>query len=271
MINTILPFYTANAYALRNKDYHSSTPTRLYCPSTKLLPFQVACSSGYTSITSLYLHNAATGAQVVELNAKINASDWVENAFTSPAKTYVMYLGGYAFAASYAIANGTYYLVLTTNEGVYYSETISVVDDLLTKSSRVKVEFYNNKDVDDDEPICYQDSWKQWVWLDGDIKGSGSKTVEEIDERDGYEILRSKSIYEIKRLRTTVSDSTYRALIRMQGHSNITITDREGRAWTAYNVKVGDPSWSGAGAYCTLIIEFMTETATFRNTNLNMA
>lgn len=272
MIHTTFPIYNADAYALRNRDYFSSEPAKLLCPNNMLLPFQVAVGTTFSALTHITLKNAYTGATVVELLPKIDvANDIKVNVFASPAKAYVKYLGTQAFSGSYTIANGDYYIVINTGVGIYYSESFRVCSDLLTKGKFVKIQFYNAKDVDDIEPICYQDSWKQVIYLDTDIKASGHQTVEEVEEKDGYELPMSKSVYEIKRMRVTLSESQYRALIRMPLHSSITIWDRNNVSMTALRVKITDPAWSGGGAFCRVLIEFMTESATVNNTVLNMS
>jgi hypothetical protein len=175
-----------------------------------------------------------------------------------------------AFKSSHTLADGNYYLRLTTGVGTYYSEVFTVCSTLLSKGDKVRIEFSNARDVDDIEPICYQNGWKQIVYLDGDLKGSGHTTVKEVDERDGYELPRSVTVYETYRLRTYLSETMYRGLIRLPVHSSVKVYGRDSVERVVSRVNLTDPVWSGGGAWCRCTIEFMVESATSKNTNLNL-
>jgi len=271
MIYTTFPLYEASDYPVKNKIYFSSQPYRILVPDSKLLPFQFATVTTFSSITHIYLYNAKTGALVRDLLSDIETTDFDASTFSSPEKTYIQYTAASPFKASYKIPVGNYTLSVVTNVSTFYSDEFTVVTDLFTKGRYMEIRFSNTKDLDDVEPICYQNSWSQRIYFDADIKGAGHQIIEEVDEKDGYELPRTKSVYEVKRVRLTVSESVYSALIRLPLHDTVTFYDRAQKSWSAFKIKIGDPVWSGGGAFCRVLIEFMTATATMNNTVLNMS
>lgn len=272
MINTVFPIYDGYIPPMRERSYWlGNHPGKLYCTTGRLLPFQFSTSTSYTAITNIHLCNPITGAQIDDIYPYVNASDITVVTATGLSKKYVQYHGKYPLVG-YTIPVGSYFLEISINGGSSYKSDIFYVSPSSIMDSTYKITFSNTKDIDDGEPICYQHSWAQIFYFIPDIKAGDHKIIEEIDERDGYEVIRSRTVVEVKKARIIIPESIYRGLIRLPLHDSVVILDvKNNKSWTANNIKIDDPSWSGGGAFCAITIEFSTETATVKNTNLNLS
>lgn len=257
---------------IRNKPYFTSNLSPLLSLNDRLLPFQFRVSNTTTSIQYIYLVNANTDVDVENILTYIDSGDYELYAFTS--YKYISYFGQVDFTSAHKLSEGDYYLRIVTNIGSYYSDEFRVCESLfdLTNSARIKAtkfSFYNEYDMQDAD-LMFQTDFSQEVFLHGIIKGSEPRYIEEISEIDGIQIIERVSLQNVYQLRTTVSEHLYNALILLPLHQNITVTDYYGNTMSAENLKVKDVNWLYGGAFCSLTIEFVETSVTFKNTNIDI-
>jgi len=275
MIHTIFPILENVNEQAQNREYGEENYGYIYCINDRLLPFQFSIATSKT-VTNVYLMNNKTGAQVVDLYSYIAGGDWVYEDFTDTSNRYVLHLGDSQFSGGYVMPDGEYYLEIHTNETgtpKYYSEVFRVMggDKTTIPTKYFKLEFSNSKDIDDDEPICYQDSFAQRGYFKVDAKAPKHRMIEDVIEFEGIEVTRTVTVQEIHVVRMMIPETIYRGLIRLPLHDTVTVLDRYGNDnTTAKNITIGAAEWKGGGHFCSVDIEYVTESGTMKNTNINL-
>jgi len=275
MIHTVFPILNNVNEQAQNRVYGGANIGFIYSYNNKLPPFQFTTPIG-NGINNVYLINNITGEQVVDLFDHIVFADWVENTFTDTGNTYIMYLGDSAFINSYIMDDGEYYLKIVVSGGsteYRYSEVFRVNGGTRSTvpSKYWGLDFLNSKDIDDNEPICYQNNFRQKMYVPVDMKATKPRLLKDVVEMEGVEIVRTVSVQEIKRVSMLVSENIYRGLIRLPLHDTVTIINRYNTDdVSGKNIKIGDPAWKGGGAFCRIEIEYIIEVGTAKNTNINL-
>ena len=182
---SVLPFYTSLDQQNARKWWVYGRVYPLFTPAGFILPFQILLPYRYTPImSSCVLYNANTGAVVdSSVATKLNDSGFTFKQFYSLGYTVAVYHG--LLPAFTTMENGRYYLHITINGVVYYSDIFTVVNDI---QPYLKIKWWDSDDfIMDAGVIVYNNpNFKNVLYLQSDLAKPEYPFEEEGETRDGY-------------------------------------------------------------------------------------
>ena len=202
-----LRFYPSIEYQNRFRDGASGKPFRLYCPVSRLLPFQVRIDDASLNVGVLRLVSVEDGTET-ELTSYIDTGQQYTYNFTDH-KIYVHYGSS---DLTQPLPLGDHYLKLPLSDGsAWCSEVITILDfdpEELTLDGCIlsKIVYWDTCDIDD---ILYrttsagsQIQYKNIIYLDVNI-GKPTYSYQEEGNEDGKKnfkptLMRSDKRYQVE-------------------------------------------------------------------------
>ena len=180
---SVLPWYSSLQQQHHRKKYAFGNIYTLPAPSDKLIPFQIllpaAPSVGISAFRIIVrdLEGNAIGGDKIQ--SFINAGLFLH---TSEFSNYAAIVYPANSRLDFNLAYGRYYLEVSSNDGVWYSDIFTVTD----VSDLIKLEWWDNRDfIMSDGLICYSGNFKNILYINSDIGKPKYEYEEEGDIRDG--------------------------------------------------------------------------------------
>lgn len=184
----VLPFYDYE----QNQDWYRETVRdvnkyKLLSPRNAFLPFQLELMANAPKANKWTLIKQANGTipgHTLDISENLHKI----KVYTFADKTQALYYGDTISVggAEMNLDCGFYHMVFEFPNGQkYFSEFFFIPEnsfDAFTVSDFIRVEFWNNKDV---EPVLYREAWKQVIYIDSFVN-SFVPEIEEETEKDGY-------------------------------------------------------------------------------------
>lgn len=240
---------------------------RLYCPSNRLLPFQIKTSASEGAITSINLISVDSGASTPVFGLLPNGQ---LRSYTVGSSKYFVHYGSSNLSATFD--QGEYYLEISNGSSTWYSEVMTMKDfsyDITGDSCVLtRIEFWSTCDVDE---IFYRGillghpQYKNLVYLDVEPGKPNYLYVEE-GEEDGNKVFISdlKSLEKEYFLQTPMPEFLTDALSLLPMHvgkkGNIEVLTSRGYLSRVDKVRV-EPDWQQEdGAWAMTDLFLITET-----------
>lgn len=152
---------------------------------------------------------------------------------------------------------GRLYLEVTDDIHKWYSEVFTSVADV---SPLLKLEWWDNEDfVMESGVICYQNDFKNVLYLCSDIAKPEYNFTEDVEERDGYTFA-IKQVSEKKYKFSFWSPEYLLDVLRfVRMADNVRIT-KNGKVFTHIDTFLMTPEWESVGDLASVDVEFTTET-----------
>lgn len=257
---SVLPWYTSIEQQNARKWWVYGRVYPLFTKAGFILPFQIILPHrSVPQLDACYLYDAKTGLVVdAAVAQKLNESGFVFEQFQSNGYTIAVYPG--VLPAFSALDNGQYYLRITINNVVYYSEIFTVVNDI---SPYLKIEWWDNENFFMDAGIVVYKyangtQFKNVLYLQADIAKPEYPFEEEGETRDGY-FFPIKQISE-KHYRFSFLASEYlldvMRFIRMADYAQI---EKNGQTYSIDTFLI-TPDWEDNGDVAAVEAEFDTAT-----------
>ena len=132
----------------------------------------------------------------------------------------------------------------------------------------ITITFWNNKDLG---TILYRNGWKQVLKKRATYVEGIPRQIDNILEKDGVEIIKSKTAQQIVTITFIANPYEVRALTYLPLHENIVIFRESGEEITPKNLRVLEPESLENQMFKKIKIEFIVESFTFKNTNQNLS
>lgn len=250
---SVIPFYPSLDEQNHRKSYAFGRFYPLVMKTPRILPFQVLSEQTSIMIQSVELYKE-DGTLLADIT-----SDMTESGLsTASHDNFGVIIYTSIMPLSIAIAEGRYYLKITTDTEVWYSDVITFVTDL---SGYIKLEWYDRENLEFDSGIIdYETSgFKNKLYLCTELGKPEYKFDEEGEERDGY-------FFPIKQISEKVYKCTalvpeylcdVMRLIRMADY--VHVTDQYGREYDC-DTFLMTPKWQTQGDLASIEIEMETDT-----------
>lgn len=245
----ILPFYESLVEQSHNKEYAYGTIYPLITPLNFILPFQIITTD--TSITKVEIFDK-NNTFVKDITSDMVDSGLSLKVFSG--FNTIKYIGGVVMPIS--MSEGLYYLKITGNSKVWYSELFSMTSSYI---DCIKIQYWDNDNLEFPEgEIDYSENFTFNLWACSQIGKPNYEFTEEVLNRDGY-------VYPVKQ----ISEKTYRfsflapeylidamRIIRMS--DNIIITSK-GQTYILDSFLMS-VNWQDDGFLASVDIEFQCDT-----------
>lgn len=256
---SVLPFYTSIDEQNHRKSYAYGDIYPLFAPNGDIIPFQILTSY---SVTALSVYNAwiyaENGASVVNIATQLVDGGLRYIGYSSDGYGIIFYPA--IVPLGLHLDEGRYYLRLSTNKGIFYSEIFTVVTQL---SPYLKVEWWNKEDmIAEGWRIAYESTgyqFKNRIYLNTELGKPDYEFEEDGEFRDGYffpEKQISEKTYKFTFLAPEYLCDVMR-FIRMADY--IRITDKYGRVYNCDTFLI-TPKWEVQGNLASVEAEFQTDT-----------
>lgn len=242
----VLPFYDAIEYQDVYKFYAYGHVFNLISPDSRFLPFQISQPTGTGDVTAATLHNYVTG-DTQDVLADLIATGLIRRDFDG--YELLIYSGTNSFSA---IAQGKYYLEITTASRTWYSDIFTVVHDL---SDFIRIEYWDMDNIAYlGGHIDYTSPFRNFLYLQGELGKPEYPFEEEAQERDGLIFIEkqiSKKRYHFEFLANEPLCDAVR-LIRLHDFIRITF---KGIEYSVENI-IFEPKWQEQGNLAVVTAEF---------------
>ncbi|MCK9220197.1 MAG: hypothetical protein M0P47_09135 [Bacteroidales bacterium] len=251
-LHTVFPFYTALLDQYRYREDSEKAPC-LTVGSTNFLPFIIRTphhASLATSEIELDLYDVATNTKQATYHWHGNAG-FVMNITVGTTYDYVYYTG--TAVTTPALPIGSFYLVVTHPDEVYYSETFQIVNSL---TALVKLEFANNTTLSGISPYFYQA-----LYLNTTLKTPEYIREDTGEKRNGILVKEKQVVIKSEALRVLLApEYLVDALMLLPLMDNVYVTPQGGSQTTYSEVRMKDPEWieTANGSRAKVEIQLLT-------------
>jgi hypothetical protein len=249
-----LPFYSNIEEQNHRKSYAYGAVYPLYAPSAFLLPFQIMKVHDGRSITSASLYTKK-GDYVVDMLQQLNIGGMRLLEYEDYGIDIVMYPE--TISNNLQIMDGQYYITLSDGNATWYSEIITVVQDI---TPYLKVEWY---DVDDLYADCgiisYQNGYKNVLYFATELGKPEYTFDEEGETRDGYFFAEKQLSKKTYKFFFPSSEYLLDAMRLVRLSDYVKITDKYGRVYNCDTFLI-TPEWEEQGNIARVVAEFQTAT-----------
>lgn len=251
---SVLPFYTDINEQNHRRSYAYGEVYPLYCQTNTLPPFQIVRTE-QTAVQWVRMYTK-DGTLVGNLLTEMQQTGLQVVPFNEYGYNVILYSAVMPMATN--MLQGQYYIVIKTAAATYYSDIITMVNDM---SAYTKIEWYDDEDmVMDGCRIVYQNPrFINRLWFASEIGKPEYTFDEEGEERDGF-FFPEKQLSE-KTYKMTVLAPEYLCdvmrFIRMADY--VRVTDKYGREYDCDTFLI-TPKWQEQGDLASVEIEFETDT-----------
>lgn len=246
-----LRFYEKLEHQNRFKEQANDSVFKLLCPLGWVLPFQIRRAVGLLPITSVKLVNTATGASTEIFNNIIYGQ---LKKYTVGDFDYLVHFGSVSTNA--VIAAGRYYLEVSDNSNVWFSEVVTYADfnpqDLSIGCPLVKITYWDSCDIDS---IFYRtaalgdEQYKNVLYLDIDIGQPSYEITEEGQEdAEGKFVAEFRSVEKSYLLQGVFPEYIVDALSLLPLHlsesGSVEVNTHRGYTGAAQTISL-EPAWQG--------------------------
>lgn len=251
---SVLPFYTDINEQNHRRSYAYGEVYPLYCQTNTLPPFQIVRTE-QTAVQWVRMYTK-DGTLVGNLLTEMQQTGLQVVPFNEYGYNVILYSAVMPMATN--MLQGQYYIVIKTAAAMYYSDIITMVNDM---SAYTKIEWYDDEDmVMEGCRIVYQNPrFINRLWFASEIGKPEYTFDEEGEERDGF-YFPEKQLSE-KTYKMTVLAPEYLCdvmrFIRMADY--VRVTDKYGREYDCDTFLI-TPKWQEQGDLASVEIEFETDT-----------
>ena len=251
---SVLPFYTDISEQNHRRSYAYGEVYPLYCQTNTLPPFQIVRTE-QTAVQWVRMYTK-DGTLVGNILDEMRHTGLQVVPFTEYGYNVILYSAVMPMATN--MLQGQYYIVIKTAASTYYSDIITMVNDM---SAYTRIEWYDDEDmVMDGCRIVYQNPrFINRLWFASEIGKPEYTFDEDGEERDGF-FFPEKQLSE-KTYKMTVLAPEYLCdvmrFIRMADY--VRVTDKYGREYDCDTFLI-TPKWQEQGDLASVEIEFETDT-----------
>lgn len=247
-----LPFYDSIDMQNHRRPYAYGQIYPLITYRNFLLPFQTPVDKSVSSISKVELVNFGDGSKtditssIVENGLVIKTSYESFNVLIYPG---ILPIVGITY-------EGTYYIEITTNAGVLYSEVFVVTN---TVEDCLKLEYYNDYNLlMRNAVIDFSDGFKFRCYIQSQIGKPEYSFEEEVTERMGYSFMESQVSKKVYKFAFVAPEYLCDALriVRMCANKKIVSLGQE-YDMTSFSI---EPKWEDQGDLAGVEAEFETDT-----------
>lgn len=248
-----LPFYSTLQKQNHRKDYAFGEVYPLFCPSSKILPFQILRDTREDSVTSVQLVRLDT-SETTDITAQMINTGLMVNRYAEYGQDVIMYHG--RFLLSSPIPEGRYYIELSDGVQTWYSEVLTFVrsvDDYL------KIRYWDSDSfMFDGGRIDFTNTFKFEVYLPTQIGRPEYEFDEQVEKRDGYQFIEKQISEKTFRFNFVAPEYLLDAMriTRMMDYVAITC---KGDTYNADQFLI-TPKWQGGGYLAAVEAEFQCDT-----------
>lgn len=253
---SVLPWYNSLAEQQANKSYAYGEIYPLYAPADFFLPFQLIRKTRTNEIKVFNVVNANTNAVIA------NYTEYVKDAGLQIVRFESLGYDVILFPAYMPMPlnqfDGRYYFIMSDNVETWYSEVITVVQNV---SAYLKIQWWDVENlVFDNGQIVYKNpTFKNTLYLNTGPGMPDYEFEEEGEERDGYffpEKQISEKTYKFSFLAPEYLCDVMR-LIRLS--DIVQVTDKYGHLYNVDSFLI-EPKWQQQGNLANVECEFQTDT-----------
>lgn len=252
---SVLPWYNTLGEQNHRKSYAYGAIYPLIAPANILLPFQIMRPTRSNGITSVMLLDK-TGATVANITQPMIEAGLQVVRFHTLGYDIILYPATLPMPIN--MLDGIYYMRLSDGVQTWYSEMLTVVQDV---SGYVKVQWWDIENlVFDAGQIVYTNpTYKNTLYLNTELGKPEYEFEEEGQDRDGY-FFPEKQI-SLKKYKCTILAPEYLCdvmrFIRMADY--IRVRDKYGNVYNCDTFLI-TPKWQTQGDLASVEIEFKTDT-----------
>ena len=249
----ILPFYSTLQKQNHRKDYAFGEVYPLFCPSSKILPFQILRDTREDSVTSVLLVRLDT-SETTDITAQMINTGLMVNRYAEYGQDVIMYHG--RFLLSSPIPEGRYYIELSDGVQTWYSEVLTFVRSV---EDYLKIRYWDsNSFMFEGGRIDFTNTFKFEVYLPTQIGRPEYEFDEQVEKRDGYQFVEKQISEKTFRFNFVAPEYLLDALriTRMMDYVAITC---KGDTYNADQFLI-TPKWQGGGYLASVEAEFQCDT-----------
>jgi len=250
-----LPFYTDIDLQAHRRSYAYGQIYPLYTPSSFLLPFQIMREHRASTPITLAKLYTKDGDYVMDLLSDMTIAGLKVVEFPDFSRDVIVFPAQFSIAS--VIELGMYYLVLSDGTETWYSDIMTIVNDM---TPYLEVEWHDKSTLYCDAGIIVYDGiYKNRLFFNSELGKPDYAFEEEGESRDGYffaEKQISEKTYKFQFLAPEFVVDVMR-LIRL---SDVTrIRDKYNREFICDTFLI-TPTWQTQGDLASVVAEFQTAT-----------
>lgn len=252
---SVLPFYNNINEQNHRKSYAYGNIYPLYAPSAFLLPFQIMRDHRNDAINSAKIYTK-DGVLIADILTDLNNGGLQVVPYTSYNIDTIIFPAN--ISNTLGIGDGQYYIVLSDGLETWYSDIITIVDDV---SCYLKIEWYDLQDFYSDAGIiCYtQGQFKNVLYLATELGKPDYQFEEEGETRDGYFFAEKQLSEKVYKFFFTACEPLLDVMRLIRMADVVTITDKYGRVYNCDTFLI-TPKWEDQGDIASVTAEFQTAT-----------
>ena len=229
---------------------------KLYSAEGKILPFQFPREKNGVQISTVEIIDFNTGA-IQDITANMVLTGLQVAEFVDLDYDLIIYEGNAQIGRPDLIP-GTYYLKMEDGNGlIWYSEVFIFC---LSLEKLVKVEYWHGEDFCyNGGHIRYTAPFKNRLYVDSDIAKPNYPYLEEVEERDGFELPLKQISYKQYRFEARIPEFLIDALRGIPLHDFVEVT-YDGDVLAVDKFIMNDPVWFNQGDLARVEVELRTDT-----------
>lgn len=253
---SVLPWYGSLAEQQSKKSYAYGEIYPLYAPADFFLPFQLIRKTRANDIAFFNVVNANTNAVIANYRKYVKEAGLQIVRFENLGYDVILFPAYMPMPLNQF--DGRYYFVMSDNVETWYSEVITVVQNV---SAYLKIQWWDVENlVFDNGQIVYKNpTFKNTLYLNTELGMPDYEFEEEGEERDGYffpEKQISEKTYKFSFLAPEYLCDVMR-LIRLS--DIVQVTDKYGHLYNVDSFLI-EPKWQQQGNLASVECEFQTDT-----------
>lgn len=259
---TPLAFYTDRNDQNHRLSYADNRTYALYSPAQSFLPFQIISNNKATSILTAVLLDANDNV-ISNVTSHFTANTQI---ISKPDYNILVYRGVNTISPN--LQEGCYYLQISTNQEVFYSELFFAKKSLKPRDT-IGIFYWDEKDFEFSTipgSLYYplDQSYRNAIYLETELAKPEYIIDEIIDERDGFKFFEKQLVKKTYRFSFLAPEYLCDALNLIPLHDFITIL-HDGKLFRVYDI-LFTPEWLEDGFYAKVEAEFSTD-AIFKKLN----
>ena len=252
----VLVWYTKTDFQIHRQTYSFGKIAPLVSEINQIPPFQLSIAPATAgAITSFKLVNFTTSVET-EILTEMTAGGLALSSKTN--YDLIKYPAKAKFSGA-VFVQGAYYAVMTDGVTTWYSEVFQMLEYI---GRHMKIEYCHGESVSyEDGEIEYTGGYKNYIYLASQV-GKPEYAYETTDtKRKARSFIQQMTRVKRHRFAATLPEYAIDTLSLIPLHDEVTITDRNGKVYSASDFDMENPEWQETARIANVRFSFTTEIA----------